>query len=380
MSEHDPRHGASSEPGREERSGPRISRRTAVVAGAASSLSFAIAACGGSSTKTTEATAAGGGASFTGKKRSLVWVAAVGDWNLGVDVGFNEACGLLGWEYKKVGYPLAQYSAATHVDAIKRAILSHPDVLVAPNWVAGVGPALAEAQKKGIYVIVNNANNYPDRITPLGAAFIGQNEYNAGYRSGEALVQLLGRQGKKSGTVIGGNPYPQNANLQDRVRGAAKAFEDWNARNGGSMKVETFLDQSAVNQGTSVSAYKAKMTQLGGDFVGVFTATDTSTQAAVKALQGRGASVGEAPVAAVDVSTAALDQVEQGWVSHIVNHQYYAEGFIPPLLAWQALERAETANGYDAGGELIGRDNLAAAKAREEKFARLGKEYGVTLS
>src|SRR3954447_19592401 len=130
--------GASSggmEPPDELDEGSSITRRRALLAGVGGGLALAITACGGSESWADKAARSSAGA-FTGKARKLVWVAAVDQWNLGVDVGFNEACKLLGWQYEKVGYPLAKYSAATHVDAIKRATIARPDVLVAPNWVA----------------------------------------------------------------------------------------------------------------------------------------------------------------------------------------------------------------------------------------------------
>src|SRR5271165_344456 len=46
-----------------------------------------------------------------GKPRTVVWaLAAIGAWNLPYDIGFIEACRFLGWNYKKVGMPLADYS------------------------------------------------------------------------------------------------------------------------------------------------------------------------------------------------------------------------------------------------------------------------------
>jgi len=316
-----------------------------------------------------------------GKPRTVVWaLAAIADWNLGIDVGFYDACRLLGWKYKKIGVPVSQYSAANHIEAINRAILTHPDVLVTPNWVEGVAHAVEGALKQGIFVVINNANNYPNPISALGLAFIGQNEYNAGYQSGTKLAQVLAAKGKRKGTVIGGNGFPQNANLANRVRGAADAIAAYDKKHGTSFRVQSFLDQSGVNEASSVTAYKAKITQLGGSFIGIFASADISTSPAVKALQDMGAKPGQYPIGAMDVSTASLTSLSEGWVSHVVDQQFHAQGFLPVLLAWEALERGGKVNDYDTSGKLITKNGLATASAMQSKLSSLGKAYGVKLS
>jgi len=150
----------------------RFSRRGLLLGGGATLGSLALMGAPGGLAGASAAAGIGyEGVPHHGPKRLVIWaLAAIADWNVSYDVGFNDAVRFLGWEYRKIGLPIAQYSAITHVEMINRAIQLHPDVLVTPDWVEGVGAAVQAALKKGIYVIINNALNYPDQIRALGLA------------------------------------------------------------------------------------------------------------------------------------------------------------------------------------------------------------------
>ncbi len=51
-------------------------------------------------------------------------------------------------------------------------------------------------------------------------------------------------------------------------------------------------------------------------------------------------------------------------------------GFYATAAAWLMLERGYPTKTIRTGGDLITKDNLAAAKARTDKWVALAKQYG----
>jgi ABC-type sugar transport system substrate-binding protein len=317
-----------------------------------------------------------------GKSRTVVWaLAAIADWNLSYDVAFNDACRFLGWTYKKVGVPIAQYSASSVVQVLNQAIQLRPDVLVTPDWVEGQGAVLEQAQKQGILVICNNANNYQDQLTSLNIPYVGPNYLEMGQKAGSALMQSLSTAGKKDGTILIGNPYPQNSNIEDRVVGATQVIDSWNHANGTDFKYVQLADNSGADPVTAISLWRAKLTQLGSAFVAGFAAADQSTQAAVKAYQGEGWHPGQYSLAAIDISTASLQQFQQGWLLDLVDEGYYYQGWWPVMIAWQTLERSFPVSGtFDSTGAALTKSQLPQEIKANQLQNSLGKAYGVTLS
>jgi ABC-type sugar transport system substrate-binding protein len=362
----------------------RFSRRGLLLGGAAGAGSLALLGAGGGSAIAGNVAAGSGITSVPshGPKRLVIWaIAAIADWNLSYDVGFNDAVRFLGWEYRKVGVPIAQYSALTHVEMINRAIQVRPDVLVTVDWVEGVGAAVQTAMKQGIYVVINNALNFPAQIRSLGLAYVGADEFQKGVTAGNLLAAALAKAGKTSGTIISGNPYPENANVQDRVLGAISAISAWNKAHNTSFQVVQLADNSGTAPVAAIGLWKAKITQVGPSFVGIFASADQSTQAVVRAVQEKGFTPGQYPIGSVDISSASLTQIKEGWILNAVDAGFYMQGWLPVMLAWQALQRGyPTAGVYDTSGAPITQANLSAAQHAINLQLALAKQYGVVTS
>jgi len=360
-----------------------ISRRS-VLAGGAVGVGSLIAAGlipGGVAGATSRGTGYGS-VPDRGKSRSVIWAnGAIGSWNLSYDVGGEDAARFLGWTYKKVGMTQTTYSAAQVVQVLNEVIALKPDVMVTPDWVEGEGPLFEKAQKAGIYVITNNANNYPDQLQALGIAAVTSDPEVLGQKSTAVLMSELVAAGKKKGTIILGNPYPQNTNQQGEVVGALREIKASNAANKTNFVGVELADNSGSDAVQAISLWKAKITQLGPSFVGGFAVADSTTQAAVKAYKEAGFRAGKYPLAAVDVTVASLAELQQGWVLCVVDAGFYMQGWMPVMLAWQALQRGFPASGaIDASGAAITHKQLKAAIAANNRQNSLGKDYGVTLT
>jgi ABC-type sugar transport system substrate-binding protein len=366
----------------ESNAGPGISRRSLLVGGAAG-LGGLMAASMLSSMPAGASAATGfQSVPLRGPSRHVIWAnGAIADWNLSYDVGSIDAARFVGWSYKKVGLPETSYSSAQVIQVLNEVIALKPDVMITPDWVQGEGDLFAKAQKAGIFVIVNNATNFPDQMSALGIAGATSNPNVLGQKSGTVLVNYLAASGKKSGTIIMGNPYPQNTNQQGVVVGAQAAIAAGNAAHGTKFVGVELADNAGTNLVGAIALWKAKITQLGSSFVGGFAVADSSTQAAVKAYQQSRFHAGQYPLAAVDVSTAAFSEMQQGWVLCVVDAGFYMQGWLPVMLAFQQLERGYPASGLiDCSGAAITRSGVASFIKANNAQVKLGQDYGVALT
>lgn len=318
-----------------------------------------------------------------GKPRTVVWaLAAIGAWNLPYDVGFIEACRFLGWNYKKVGMPLADYSASTVLQVISEATQLKPDVLVTPLWVEGEGDLLVDAQQRGILVMCNNANNFPSELTDAGIPYVGGDYYSMGQKAMMVLLDDLAKKKKTKGTILMANDYPENPNITDRILGAEAVIKNWNKANGTSFDYVQLNDNSANDQPGAINLWRSKILQMGSSLVAAFPAAYTSQTAAVTALQGLGWHAGELPMCAIDITTQTLDQIKQGWVLCNIDIGGYMSGWLPTMLAWQILERDYAVSGtsFDASGAPVVDVTVDAAITANNLQDNLGKQYGVVLT
>jgi ABC-type sugar transport system substrate-binding protein len=335
------------EPGGMTRAG--LLKRGLVGAGALSGAAF-LAACGsGDASSGTVSAAAGAGDGATGKKRKLIWAcAAFNPTFLDIEVGMVEACNMLGWDFQKVGVPVSQYSPEAVVSTARQAIQADPDVIVTAGWVKGAYAAYEEAQKKGITVVLNDSNNSPADGARLGLGFVGIDEKASGVKMGKAMMEVAQRNGKDSGTFIFGNPYPGNANVEAHGIGLREAVGD-------QYEVITYKEPS--DPADIISGYKAQLTKVGDDLVGI--QSNGLIAPLVKALQDSGKQPGEIVVGIFsDETVAALELIKQGWLTFTADHQRYALGFLPAMLAYQSVERGIAPHMYVNDADLIDQSNV----------------------
>lgn len=341
-----------------------------------------LAACSNSSNDSTSTEGSPASSAVRGPKRKVIWaLAAIAEWNLPVDVGFIEATRMVNWDYQKVGLPISQYSPENVVNVVNRAAATKPDVLVTPAWVPGVASAAEAAQKAGILVLFNNANNISDDAARLGIAYVGADEYSGGRSIGRPFGQALTTGGARSGTVVGGLAFAGNENLENRLRGAKDAIDEYNSANGTDFQVERFIDKSGEGQEQALTAYKTKIRQLGDNLVGfLLPGGDAALAGLLPALKEVGVKPGELPIGSWDVSQRSTQAVADGWVVAIVDKQDYVTGFLPVLQAWAELERGFAARDYDTGGVLVDKTNLEESLRREEEIAAKANEFNIRVS
>jgi len=360
----------------------RLTRRQLLTAGSVAGLgALAVASGLEACTTSSQPTASVSGSTSAGKKRTIVWaIAAIGDWNLPVDVGFNDAARLIGWQYTKVGLPLAQYSAENQVNVLERAILTKPDVLVTDWWVKGEVDPLNKAQQAGIFCMACDADNFPDDRNKLGIAWVGSDFRANGHALGLRLAAEVSKKGKTSGTFLFGVASPGNANVEDRGKGINDAVLEWNQAHGTSFTYERFPDQAGGDASVSSGLYSAKVTQLGPKLVAAAGDATAFPSIIISTLQAKGFTPGQITLGAFRADPPAINGMKNGWIVASADESFYPFGYVTTMLAWQYFERGMQPSDYKTGGGLIDSTNLSAIQAREARIQQLAKDYAVKLS
>ena len=109
----------------------------------------------------------------------------------------------------------------------------------------------------------------------LGIAGATSDPNVLGQKSGTVLVNYLAGSGKKSGTIILGNPYPQNTNQQGVVVGFQAAIAAGNNAHRTKFVGVELADNSGTDEVGAIGLWKAKITQLGSSFIGGFAVADS---------------------------------------------------------------------------------------------------------
>ena len=226
--------------------------------------------------------------------------AAQAEKDLGVDV-----------EYKET----AQYDFQEQVRLIKAAIARKPDGLVVSEESPEVldGP-VKDAVDAGIPVIIAAAGE--DSVAKTGAlGFVGQNEFEVGFKAGEQLKAAGVEQ------VACLNPAVGTPNLDARCAGLEKAL--------GSGSV----DVVAIDQTDRTSAKnRVKAVLQRGEVDGLLAlAAATVAEPALAAVEEAG-KAGEVTVATIDLSPGVLQAVADGDLLFASDQQQFLAGYLPVVL------------------------------------------------
>jgi len=196
----------------------------------------------------------------------------------------------------------------------------------------------------------------------------------------DVMLQTLGSNGKKSGVIVFGNPFPGNDNIEARARGMQAAIDVWNSANGTSFTLDNFADKSDADARTSSGLYQAKVTQLGTNLVaaaGVATGWPTIV---TDILSSKGSKPGQIVLGAFRADPPARKGLHDGWIVASADESLYPAGYVTATLAWQYFQRSIAPRDYATGGSVIDNSNIAAIDQRESVITNLSKQYGVRLS
>jgi ABC-type sugar transport system substrate-binding protein len=354
--------------------GPRISRASLLAGAGLGALSLGMMGCGASAKEPSAA----GGSGGMGPKRKIHWaIDQAAAWQIPIDVGFYDAAALLGWEYRKATIGSSSSSAQTQIDAMKRAALAKPDVLVSDWWYKPQGRAFDDIRNDGTFTFVIEADSFPDERKKLGFPYVGVDNYLSGYTLGTRMAEELVKAGKKSGVFVSGIPFPGAVNLEIQDKAIRDALNKSNKEKGTSFRVESFEDKADSNVAQASGLWRAKIKRLGDDFVGGTSGSDNFGTIITDILKTTGKKPGDHVLGAFRSATGTLKGIRDGWIQASSDQSYYPVGFVAGVYAWMWLERSIPPMDYMPGAEIIDKSNLELVEKREARIAALAKDYDI---
>ncbi|MEA2377846.1 MAG: simple sugar transport system substrate-binding protein [Thermoleophilaceae bacterium] len=209
----------------------------------------------------------------------------------------------------------AQYDFQEQVRLIKAAIARKPDGLVVSEESPEVldGP-VKDAVDAGIPVIIAAAGE--DSVKKTGAlGFVGQNEFEVGFKAGEQLEQA------GVGRVACLNPAVGTPNLDARCDGLKKVLGD------------DRVDVVAIDQTDRTSAKnRVKAILQRGDVDGLLAlAASTVAEPALSAVEESG-KADQVKLATIDLSPGVLRAVRDGKLLFASDQQQFLAGYLPVVL------------------------------------------------
>lgn len=364
-----------------------ITRRKmlALSGGSALSASLLLAACSPSAGSTT--LAAGGatttlvaaGEESTGPRRKMVSALAYASCPcVGIImVGARNAAELVGWEYQ--GLVSSETDSPDTLNATyEQALTLQPDVLLGGMWFDPAEPQAETAIERGMpFIAVNTART--EWLAENNVPYVGQDLYQGGVLVGRTVAQLLVDKGVTEGLILTGNVSPGSLPIEERYRGIADGAAEFNSQNGTNFATEQFPDESA-DLARSVPIYQAKITEVGGDLVAL-AGTSTQTHIAnYRVAQELGWTPGQYVIAGFDTDPLINEAISEGFSMFTIDQQFFAQGFIAGIQAWQWVERGMVPPPiYDTGNSVVRADNIDAIDVRDQKLNELAGAYGIRL-
>ncbi len=292
-------------------------------------------------------------------------------------VGARNAAELVGWDYQ--GILTDQEDSPDTLNATyEQSITLQPDVIIGGMWFDPAEPQAEGAMDQGIhFVAVNTART--EWLAEHDVPYVGQDLYLGGVLVGEETAELLVAKGITSGHFLTGNVSPGSLPIEERYRGIADGVASFNAANGTSFTTEQFPDQSAT-LADSIPIYQAKITEVGDDLVAL-AGTSTQTHIAnYRVAEELGWAPGDVIISGFDTDPIINEAIETGYSSFTIDQQFFAQGFMAVMQAWQFVERGMIApKVYDTGNAVVTAEKISAINVRDASLNDLAGYYGVKL-
>lgn len=271
--------------------------------------------------------------------------------------GMRDAAALLGSNISVELQGPAEWDASLQARTIEQLIARQIDGIVVTAGEANtVVPAIDKAIAAGIPVITFDS----DSPASKRLAFVGTNNYNAGWTAGQAMAEWLGGKGE-----VGISTFPGPDHLKRRVDGFTDALRQFAP---GVRIAATVNDEGDVARAESqITA----MLQANPGITGIFCAHGNPGPGAAAAVRNVGRR-GQVQIMAFDFATPVIELIESGEIKGTVGQNPYLMGYMGMMLAFAAKHPTDVPTGrpgfgpvpetIDTGVRILYRDDVARYK------------------
>ncbi|MBF0280787.1 MAG: substrate-binding domain-containing protein [SAR324 cluster bacterium] len=228
-------------------------------------------------------------------------------------------------------------------------------IIVTAGDAHALDSAIDRATKAGIPVITFDSDAKDSRRL----AFVGTNNYNAGYTAGLRMAKWLSGDG-----AIGISTFYGPSHLEERVRG----FKAGVAAVSPNTKIMVVDDEGKMEQAApKITA----MLKANPDIKGIFASHGNPGPGAAQAVRDLGLS-GKVQIMGFDFGSALVALVDQGEIRGTVGQNPYLMGYMSMLLAYSARHptQVQSTNGnfghtpsnIDTGVRILGKTDMTPLK------------------
>jgi len=306
--------------------------RMLVVAGLLAAGALAPSACGRSGTTP------GGTAGTVRQERyaAVVFLSGSEFFNWAY-AGMRDAARLLGPHVQVELQGPAEWDASLEARSLEQLTARKIDgVAVTAGEANALIPAIDRAVAAGIPVITFDSDSPGSRRL----AFVGTDNYNAGWAAGKAMAEWLGGAGR-----VGVSTFPGPDHLKKRLDGFAAAL----ARFAPGITIAAVVnDEGDVAKAeTQITA----MLQADPGITGIFCAHGNPGPGAAAAVRNLGRR-GKVQILAFDFGTPIIELIESGEIKGTVGQNPYLMGYMSMLLAYSARHPTAVPSGRPGFGPV----------------------------
>ena len=306
--------------------------RMSVLAGLLAAMALAPSACDRSGT------APGGKAGTVRQERyaAVVFLSGSEFFNWAY-AGMRDAARLLGPHVQVELQGPAEWDASLEARSLEQLTARKIDgVVLTAGEANALIPAIDRAVAAGIPVITFDS----DSPGSTRLAFVGTDNYNAGWAAGKAMAEWLGGAGR-----VGVSTFPGPDHLKKRLDGFTAAL----ARFAPGITIAAVVnDEGDVAKAeTQITA----MLQADPGITGIFCAHGNPGPGAAAAVRNLGRQ-GKVQILAFDFGTPVIELIESGEIKGTVGQNPYLMGYMSMLLAYSARHPTEVPSGRPGFGHV----------------------------
>jgi ribose transport system substrate-binding protein len=251
--------------------------------------------------------------------------------------GMRDAARLLGPHVQVELQGPAEWDASLEARSLEQLTARKIDgVVLTAGEANALIPAIDRAVAAGIPVITFDS----DSPGSTRLAFVGTDNYNAGWAAGKAMAEWLGGAGR-----VGVSTFPGPDHLKKRLDGFAAAL----ARFAPGITIAAVVnDEGDVAKAeTQITA----MLQADPGITGIFCAHGNPGPGAAAAVRNLGRQ-GKVQILAFDFGTPVIELIESGEIKGTVGQNPYLMGYMSMLLAYSARHPTEVPSGRPGFGPV----------------------------
>ena len=309
--------------------------RMSVLAGLLAAGALAPSACGRSGT-TPGGTAGTAGTVRQERYAAVVFLSGSEFFNWAY-AGMRDAARLLGPHVQVELQGPAEWDASLEARSLEQLTARKIDgVVLTAGEANALIPAIDRAVAAGIPVITFDS----DSPGSTRLAFVGTDNYNAGWAAGKAMAEWLGGAGR-----VGVSTFPGPDHLKKRLDGFTAAL----ARFAPGITIAAVVnDEGDVAKAeTQITA----MLQADPGITGIFCAHGNPGPGAAAAVRNLGRQ-GKVQILAFDFGTPVIELIESGEIKGTVGQNPYLMGYMSMLLAYSARHPTEVPSGRPGFGPV----------------------------